>query len=383
MILHQRQVSFRSFISKIGMSRSFETLNRVVEFGYSSNLGGVEVFIKNIVFNTDVPIDLVVTTQDKIPYEDELINKGCRIFRIPSRRSDPMKYKSNISDIFKSHKDIRVAHVHLNSCSSIEAVEAASAAGVYTIAHSHSSNSNFGRGAKLLHSVNKLRLSGMADVKLACSQTAGEFLYGRSDFEIIKNGVDTEKFSFNQAYRDEIRAEFELGDRFVLCHVGMFAPVKNHSFIVDVFDSLLKKRPDSVLLLVGLGSEQNRIREKVEQLGISDKVIFVGRRTDVNKIMSASDAFLLPSFFEGFPIVLVEAQCAGLSCVVSDKVTREVSISERVTHLPLEDGSDVWADVLLSSSCGDRASASQQVADAGYDMHRSFKRIEEIYLEEL
>lgn len=200
--------------------------NRVIEFGYSSNLGGVEVFIKNIIMNTSIPIDLVATTQDKIPFEDEFVANGSRIFRIPNRRSAPMEYKRNIENILREHPEIKAAHVHLNSCSSIEALEAAKKVGMQCIAHSHSSNSNFNKLTKTLHTINKKRLNKLADVRLACSDAAGLFIFGNSNFEVIKNGIDTEKFSFNHAYRDEIRREFDIGDRFMLCHVGMFAPVK-------------------------------------------------------------------------------------------------------------------------------------------------------------
>ena len=259
--------------------------NRVIEFGYSSNLGGVEVFIKNIIMNTSIPIDLVATTQDKIPFEDEFVANGSRIFRIPNRRSAPMEYKRNIENILREHPEIKAAHVHLNSCSSIEALEAAKKVGMQCIAHSHSSNSNFNKLTKTLHTINKKRLNKLADVRLACSDAAGHFIFGNSNFEVIKNGIDTEKFSFNHAYRDEIRREFDIGDRFTLCHVGMFAPVKNHEFLIDIFASVVKKHQDSVLLLVGTGSEEEKIRGKVSMLGLSEKVIFAGRRTDVEKIM--------------------------------------------------------------------------------------------------
>ena len=358
--------------------------NRVIEFGYSSNLGGVEVFIKNIIMNTSIPIDLVATTQDKIPFEDEFVANGSRIFRIPNRRSAPMDYKRNIENILREHPEIKAAHVHLNSCSSIEALEAAKKVGMHCIAHSHSSNSNFNKLTKTLHTINKKRLNKLADVRLACSDAAGHFIFGNSNFEVIKNGIDTEKFSFNHAYRDEIRREFDIGDRFMLCHVGMFAPVKNHEFLIDIFASVVKKHPDSVLLLVGTGSETEKIREKVSGLGLSKKVIFAGRRTDVEKIMSAADAFVLPSHFEGLPLVLVEAQSSGLNCFVSDAVPEEAKLLDNFEFIPLDIGAEAWADRILSAALNtDRASASAVVAAAGYDCKLTAARIEEIYSQQI
>jgi glycosyltransferase involved in cell wall biosynthesis len=295
-----------------------------------------------------------------------------------------MEYKRNIEDILREHPEIKVAHVHLNSCSSIEALEAAKKVGMHCIAHSHSSNSNFNKLTKTLHTINKKRINKLADVRLACSDAAGHFIFGNSDFEIIKNGIDTEKFSFNRAYRDEIRREFDIGDRFTLCHVGMFAPVKNHEFLIDIFASVVKKHPDSVLLLVGTGSETEKIREKVSGLGLSKKVIFAGRRTDVEKIMSAADAFVLPSHFEGLPLVLVEAQSSGLNCFVSDAVPEEAKLLDNFEFIPLDIGAEAWADRILSAALNtDRASASAVVAAAGYDCKLTAARIEKIYSQQI
>lgn len=354
--------------------------NRVIEFGYSSNLGGVEAFIRNIIMNTSIPIDLAVTTEDKIPFEDEFAAKGCRIFRIPNRRSAPTEYRPNIERLLREHPEIKTAHVHLNSCSSIEALEAAKKVGIRCIAHSHSSNSNFNKLTKALHTLNKTRINKLTDVRLACSNPAGRFIFGNRDFEIIKNGIDTDRFSFSPEYRDEIRREFDIGERFMLCHVGMFAPVKNHEFLTEVFASLVKKRPDSVLFLVGTGSGQEKIREKVSALGLDENVIFAGRRTDVEKIMSAADAFALPSLFEGLGIVLIEAQSSGLNCFASTGVPEEAKLLDNFEFIPLDIGAEAWAYRILSAAPNpNRASASAAVAELGYNCKLTAARIEEIY----
>lgn len=160
----------------------------------------------------------------------------------------------------------------------------------------------------------------------------------------------------------------------------MFAPVKNHEFLIDIFASVVKKHPDSVLLLVGTGSEEEKIRGKVSMLGPSEKVIFAGRRTDVEKIMSAADAFVLPSHFEGLPLVLVEAQSSGLNCFVSDAVPEEAKLLDNFEFIPLDIGAEAWADRILSAALNpNRASASAVVAAAGYDCKLTAARIEEIY----
>lgn len=247
--------------------------NRVIEFGYSFNLGGVEVFIRNIIMNTSIPIDLAVTTEDKIPFEDEFAAKGCRIFRIPNRRSAPMEYRPNIERLLREHPEIKVAHVHLNSCSSIEALEAAKKVGIRCIAHSHSSNSNFNKLTKALHTLNKTRINKLTDVRLACSNPAGRFIFGNRDFEIIKNGIDTDRFSFSPEYRDEIRREFDIGERFMLCHVGMFAPVKNHEFLTKSLRRSSKSVPTACFSLSGPVPGRKRYAKR-SRLSGSMKMLF-------------------------------------------------------------------------------------------------------------
>lgn len=353
---------------------------RVLHFGYSANLGGVETFIKNIIMNTDVPSDIVVTTQDKVPFEDEFKAKGNRVLRIPPRRSNPLEFRKNVFKLIKEHQEYAIVHVHLNSCSSIEPLEAAKKCKRFCIAHSHSSSSNFGSISGMLHKFNKKRINKFADVRLACSEPAGKFIFGESDYKIVNNGIDTHRFAYSEAQRKKIRLEFGIENCFVVCHIGMFAPVKNHIFLVDCFNDVLKQRPDSVLILVGEGSQKEIVEKKVEELGIANKVIFTGRRYDTEAIMSASDVFVLPSLFEGLPIVLVEAQSEGLPCIVSDVVTKEAQLCNEMHFLSLNESAEEWANKILSANkVPDRSGASKVVADSGFDMMRTVELIENLY----
>ena len=164
----------------------------------------------------------------------------------------------------------------------------------------------------------------------------------------------------------------------------MFAPVKNHEFLIDIFASVVKKHPDSVLLLVGTGSEEEKIRGKVSMLGLSEKVIFAGRRTDVERIMSAADAFVLPSLFEGLGIVLIEAQSSGLNCFASPGVPEEAKLLDNFEFIPLDIGAEAWANRVVSAALNpNRALASAVVAAAGYDCKLTAARIEEIYSQQI
>lgn len=154
--------------------------------------------------------------------------------------------------------------------------------------------------------------------------------------------------------------------------------------MIDIFASVVKKHQDSVLLLVGTGSEEEKIRGKVSMLGLSEKVIFAGRRTDVEKIMSAADAFALPSLFEGLGIVLIEAQSSGLNCFASPGVPEEAKLLDNFEFIPLDIGADEWAERIVSAALNtDRASASAVVAVAGYDCKLTAARIEKIYSQQI
>lgn len=384
MIFEVQRGSCRIFISNIGKidleGVTVMEEKRVLHFGYSANLGGVETFIKNIIMNTDVPSDIVVTTQDKVPFEDEFKAKGSRILRISPRRSNPLEFRKNVFKLIKEHPEYAIVHVHLNSCSSIEPLEAAKKWKRFCIAHSHNSSSNFGSISGMLHKFNKKRINKFADVCLACSEPAGKFIFGDSDYKIVNNGIDTHRFAYSDVKRKKIRQEFSIEDRFTVCHVGMFAPVKNHTFLIDCFNEVLKKRPDSVLILVGEGAQKDFVEKKVEELGIADKVIFTGRRYDTEAIMSASDVFVLPSLFEGLPIVLVEAQSEGLPCIVSDVVTKEAKLCNEMQFLSLNESAEEWANKILSiDKVPDRNTASKVVADSGFDMMQTVEQIENLY----
>lgn len=160
--------------------------------------------------------------------------------------------------------------------------------------------------------------------------------------------------------------------------------MKNHEFLIDIFASVVKKHQDSVLLLVGTGLEEEKIRGKVSMLGLSEKVIFAGRRTDVERIMSAADAFVLPSLFEGLGIVLIEAQSSGLNCFASPGVPEEAKLLDNFEFIPLDIGAEAWADRILSAALNpNRALASAVVAAAGYDCKLTAARIEEIYSQQI
>lgn len=194
--------------------------------------------------------------------------------------------------------------------------------------------------------------------------------------KVIKNGIDIEKFKKPVLTRSDVRSKLKISEgSFVLCHIGRFVPVKNHSFLLDVFQSLTKRRPDSVLVLVGTGEDRDKVENIIREKKIVNKVIILSNVVDVPSLLAASDAFILPSLFEGFGIVLVEAQAAGVKTVVSNTINSEVFLSDLIIPLSLDEPKEKWVDVLLD---GDIKSGYPLRLDQ-YDMKREIKRLERIY----
>ena len=186
-----------------------------------------------------------------------------------------------------------------------------------------------------------------ANLQLACSKEAGEWLFGNTQFIVLNNGIDVSKYVFNQNIREEYRKILGFSDELVLGHVGRFSNQKNHNFLIDIFYEIIKINKKSKLILIGTGELENEIKEKVESLSLKEKVIFLGARADVNKIMQAMDVFILPSLFEGLPVVGVEAQASGLPCIISDTVSKDVKITDSVLQISLSLPPEEWGKKLI------------------------------------
>ena len=227
-----------------------------------------------------------------------------------------------------------------------------------------------------MHHYWKNHISRYATDFWACSESAGEFFYkapilkGKA-FKIIHNAIETEKYAYDSVTRKQIRETYNLENRYVIGHVGRFQFQKNHEFLIDIFYEHLKLDSRAVLMLVGQGEEEDAIRQKVINLGIEKSVLFMGVRTDVNRLLQAMDVFLLPSRFEGLPLVLIEAQTAGLKCFASkDVITEAANLTGNVEFISLKEDADIWAGKIYSQSEQflNRTQYVKLIIEAGYDI---------------
>lgn len=323
---------------------------RVAQIVGKMNGGGVEAVVMNYYRHIDrskVQFDFLIDSDSSLVPREEIESLGGRVFEIPPYQH-VIEYQRELQRLFKE-ECWKIVHSHINALS-VFPLRAAKKAGVpVRIAHSHSTSGKGEYAKNALKAVLKTQSNRYPTHRFACSRFAGEWLFGKAaDFEVVYNAIDLDFFRFNEEVRAQTRADLGLiDDQFVIGHVGRFTAQKNHVFLINVFSEVAKRRDDVVLLLVGSGEDGASVKSMVDQLGLSDRVKFLGQRSDVNRLYQAFDAFLLPSLYEGLCLVGVEAQVSGLPCLLSDTITREVDVTSKCKFMPINDSS-IWVDAISS-----------------------------------
>ena len=370
---------------------------RILEaFGEPISNGGQESFVMNVVTHMDLSnksVDLLTPYYcDNEHYKNKIEGLGGKVFTF-NKPFTPGKSRFNIcSDLdnfFKKNK-YDVVHVHSGSISifGIYAYYAKKNGVKKVIIHSHSSIEKKSLRNTILRSVCNVFLKNNVDIYCACSRIAGESKFVESVVKnklvIIKNGIDVEKFKFNEVTRKNLRDSLNIEeDEFVVGHVGRFSDEKNHAFLIDVFKQIVKLKPNSKLILIGSGELEDTIKEKVIYLGFNEKVIFIGNVNNVYDYYQAIDCFVLPSKFEGLPLVGIEAQASGLSCFFADTITRELSITNLAHYLSLDDSPKVWGNEICLNDNLERVDMSTDIKRSGYDIKTEIKKIEALYIRSL
>ncbi|WP_336765780.1 glycosyltransferase family 1 protein [Paenibacillus sp. USHLN196] len=353
------------------------------------NRGGAETMVMNLYRNIDrsrVQFDFIIHTSDKCDYDDEILSLGGIIHHIPQfNGKNYLQYKKAWHRFFKSHPEYKIIHGHVRSTASIY-LWIAKKYELITIAHSHSTSSGRGISAFVKNTL-QYPIRYIADYLFACSKSAGQWLFGenvikKSNFIILKNAIDSQKYIYNQNNRMKIRKELEIEDKFVIGHVGRFNVSKNHELLINIFNVVHKRNNNSILLMVGDGELRPDIEKKVNDLGLIDAVIFLGVRSDIPELLQAMDLFLFPSLFEGLGIAAIEAQAAGLQCLVSSSIPEEAFITDLILSLPLTSSIDEWAERTIShSNKSSRGSMTEEVKSSGYDIHYTVQSAQKFYIE--
>ena len=367
--------------------RDGQEVLRVLQLGMTSNLGGIETYLMNYYRTVDkskIQFDFLNIYNNPLCFSNDILGMGGKIFNVPSYYKHPFKYLKETKKIINSNSYF-IIHCNMNSAAMIYPLIAAKMSRARVIiSHAHNSSSDKGVIKSLLHDVNKHFIPLLANRFYACSDKAGKWFFTKRildscNYKIIYNAVDLKKYKYNEKNRREIRKELGIADDcFVLGHVGRFNKQKNHKFIIDIFNDISGYNKNVILLLIGKGPLITKIKELVKKNNMTNSVIFLENRNDMEKIYCAMDLFILPSLYEGLPLVGVEAQLCGLKCLFSDTITNELSISKHSEYLPLV--SSVWVNRIVGLT---QERSRFVVAGDKFNIEINTKMLENNYMEEI
>lgn len=358
---------------------------------------GIEAVIMRLFRNFDlekVTVD-VMAAQDLTTFYDEEIARlgGKKIITLDTRYKNPAKRMiCNYSAFEKVVKENQYDVVHLNMCNAASMAYGyiAKKNGIQVVAY-HSHNANLSTSHRfiktIIHNMCKVLFEKYGDIYFSCSDLATSWMFRKKTIKNnkvvqIPNAIELSKFEFNSVEREEYRKRMNIGNDFLVGHIGRFALAKNHSFLIDIFYEIKKRHENSKLLLVGEGENINEIKDKVRKLGLENSVIFYGVTREIPQMLWAMDAFLLPSLFEGNPVVGIEAQAASLPCYFSDTITKMCQLTEKVTYCSLNDSPEKWAELIVNNYLMKKSRASQYevLKGKGYDIATVAQNILDIYM---
>lgn len=344
--------------------------------------GGIPSVVMNLYRNIDrsvVQFDFVKHSEPKGEYEDEVRLLGGRIYNAPRfQLSNYVSYRNWWRSFLTAHPEYLIIHGHYYTTASVY-LRFCQEAGRTTILHSHSTDVNGSGWKRRIKTIFSKRGKKYANVRIACSNDAGNWLYGKSPFTVLYNAIDLEKYRFQPEQRSRVREELGFGDGYVIGAVGRLEQVKNPLGIISVFKETVRQMPETKLLWIGEGTQRPLIEQTLEQEGLRDRTVLTGSRDDVHLLMQAMDCFILPSFHEGLPVTAIEAQTSGLPCLCSDRVSREAAVSERCAFLPL-DQPQAWAEMICKSNRTCRTSAVPEMIEQNYDISKTAKRAQDLYI---
>lgn len=361
---------------------------RILHMIGSLNIGGSQTMIMNIYRNIDkdkIQFDFIVDHENELYFADEIKKMGGKIYFMPRfTGTNIIKIVRSWNEFFKKHPEYNIIHSHVRSYASIF-LAIAKKNGLYTIIHSHSTSN--GNGIKsFIKKILQFPLRYQADYFFACSEEAGKWLYGSkiintNKFKELNNCIDIERYLPNEETRNIYRKKLNINEKTVIGHVGRFHKSKNHDKLLEIFLKYKNINSNAVLLLIGDGEEKEYIENKILNLGIKKDVILLGDRSDVPELLQAMDLFVFPSYWEGFGIVLIEAQIARLKIIASNSVPKNTCISNNIKYIPIIEDSDYWAEKcneILISNNNDYKLNSAKVEK--FDIKSQVKTIEKFYL---
>ncbi len=359
-------------------------MKKILVYGMSDNPGGMESYIlmaMEQLKHHNVQMDFI-TDFPTIAYEERLREAGANIYYFPAKGRKLFKHWMGIRKVLKEHPEYETVYFNVLDAGAVFTAIVPKLMGRRVVVHSHNGDTDKVK----LHRRCKKLLSRITDGFVACSKVAAQYMFTdkmQDEVLIIPNAIDVDRFALDKEVRERVRRELGLENNFVVCHIGRITRQKNPYRMLDIFEEVYRKEPSARLLYVGDGDITEEVTVDVERrVGQAKKnqphIRMLGVRSDIPDIMQAADVFLLPSLYEGLPIVAIEAQAAGLPTLMSTNITEEVGLTDKAEFISLEEDDSVWADRILAHKGVDRTSGIEAVRLAGYDkkdMSEVFKRL--------
>lgn len=375
---------------------------RVLQVLTIMNLGGAETMIMNYyrhIDKTKVQFDFLLHREDKGYFDDEIESLGGKIHRMPPiTPQNYFLYKKRLKKFFSEHPEYKIVHSHLNALSSIILGVAKNENIPCRIAHSHLAvepsvlkkifKKNTDIKATIKDSIQSLirwKVAKVATNYFACGEKAGDWLFGkknRTKVKVVNNAINASLFKYNRTKSEKIKEEIGITNKKVIGHIGRFNEQKNHFLLIKIFHEIYKKNNNCVLLLIGTGNLEDKVKDKAKRLNIHQNIFFLGLRNDIPNLLQGFDVFLFPSLYEGLPVTLIEAQASGLKIITSSTITKEVDITGLIKFIDLQKPESVWAESVLNNLNYNREDTSNQIKENGYDISENAKKMQIFYLNE-
>ncbi len=374
---------------------------RVLQVFTIMNRGGAESMIMNYYRKIDtkkIQFDFLVHRKEEGAFDQEIKELGGKIYTFdPINPLVPGTYYAALRNFFAEHTEYQIVHSHLNTFSPFPLKIAQEFNIPCRIAHAHIAIEKITLSdlvpnkenlketfKKLVKFQLKNKIHKHTTHYFSCGDKAGKWLFGKdTKFRTMNNAIDTEKFIYNPAVSNAYKTEFGINNTLVLGHVGRFNTQKNHSFLLKIFTEVVKQHANSILILIGDGGLRAKIESEAKSLGVFGKVKILGVRSDIPELLQMLDVFVFPSFYEGLPVTLIEAQAAGLKIVASDTITTEVSLTGDIQFLSINTPEKVWADNIVALHPYTKQSNRDQIVHGDYDIVSNTKKIENFYLQQI
>lgn len=356
---------------------------RVLQCVNDMHRAGLETMLMNYYRHIDrekIQFDFLTHRPYRSDYDEEIESLGGKMYYAP--RLYPQnypKYFKWMKEFFIEHPEYQIVHSHIDSMSYLP-LKAAKKSGIpIRIAHSH--NTSIDKDLKYpLKQYFRRKICEVANCYCSCGEEAGEFLFPGKNFKYIPNAIEADRFLFDENVRKKKRKSLKWDECYVVGHIGRLSYQKNHKFLLDIFKEVAIRDNTAILVLVGCGEKENEIRKQVDMLELKDKVLFLGNRSDVNELYQAMDIFVMPSFFEGIPVVGIEAQFSGLPCLFSNGVPKQVKFSNEVEFLSIKLDAKEWAEKILDYRNYERKCSDYVIKNSEYNIENSYSILTDYYL---